>query len=209
MIDNMERTNNLRIEVPSGIASEDTVDDIYNNAPGGIIRTEGVGGLQALQMPVTWQHGQTVLAFMGEEAQRRVGLNAFNMGMVPDTAESGRTAAGSMAFRKAANQRIDTVARIFGESLRRLYLKIHEIARKYQDTETILKLSGEYVSMDPSTWRTRTVAKCRVGMGGGDVDDQMAAMNGVFQMLLSFTQLRIRSSRTWPSRRTSSCWPRK
>ena len=188
MIDNMYRTNNVRYELPDAITGVDTVDDIFNDTPGGIIRTEGMGGILPLSPPVTWQHGQAVLAFLGEEESKRIGQNAFNMGMVPDTAESGRTAAGSMAFRKAANQRNDTVARIFGEGLRRLYLKIHELARRFQDTETILKLNGEYIPMDPSNWQTRTQATCRVGMGAMDVDEQMSAMNGVFQMLLSFTQ---------------------
>ena len=185
MLDNMHRTNNVKWEVPDNITGENTIADLLDDTPGGVVRTEGAGGLHALETPVTWMHAAGILSQLGDERQIRTGLNAFNMGMVPDTQESGRTAAGSMAFRKAANQRIDVVARIFGEGLRRLYLKIHELARKYQDFETTLKLSGGYTSVDPSNWRNRTDAVCRVGMGAMDADDQIQAMQGTLSILMS------------------------
>lgn len=188
MEDNMFRTNNQRWEVPDAIMGAYTLDDLLTDTPGGVIRTEGAGGIRPLPTDVTWQHGAAVLAFLGEEGSRRVGLNAFNMGMVPDTAESGRTAAGSAAFRKAANQRIDTVARIYAEGLKRVYLKIHENLRRYQDTDTVLKISGTYVPVNPSNWRDRTEAVARIGMGAMDVDQQMSALTSQLQLLLTYSQ---------------------
>lgn len=70
-----------------------------------------------------------------------------------------------MAMVERADQRVDLLARLLGETVvKRIYIKLHALILSHGDTKW-MKLPSGWIQVDPASWRTRETMTCRIGLG--------------------------------------------
>ena len=189
ILDNMYLSNNTRTELPEPAIGEHTLEDWYNNVPGGAVRTAAPGLMREISVPAMWQHGVPMLEQLLQEREARTGVTRFSQGLNADALSGQRTAVEVNALTQGAQQRVELIARIFAETgVKDLFLAIHALVRKYQDRARIVRLRNKFVAVDPSDWRERMDLTTSVGLGTGNKDQQVAHLSAVLDRQLLLRQ---------------------
>src|SRR5690606_13028601 len=81
-----------------------------------------------------------------------------------------KTASGIAQLSSAASQRVEMIARIIAEGVKELFQIVHELTIKHAEAtrNEKVRLRGEWVAVDPSTWKKRSDLKISVGLGTGN-----------------------------------------
>jgi hypothetical protein len=83
----------------------------------------------------------------------------------------------------ASQKKLKNIVRIFAETgIKSLYLKTHELLRKYAKDSMILRDSGKYYEVDPREWRKRKSFDITVGTGRTDKEAKVLALQGVLSL---------------------------
>lgn len=83
----------------------------------------------------------------------------------PDVLQQSTEGAFMGAMEKAG-ERLEMLARIMAETgFKQLFRKVHQLHRSHPDIATAVKLRGEWVDVDPSSWQERTDISVNVGLG--------------------------------------------
>lgn len=189
VLDNMYLSNNTRTELPEPAIGEHTLEDWYNNVPGGAVRTAAPGLMREISVPAMWQHGVPMLEQLLQEREARTGVTRFSQGLNADALSGQRTAVEVNALTEGAQQRVELIARIFAETgVKDLFLAIHALVRKYQDRARIVRLRSKFVAVDPSDWRERMDLTTSVGLGTGNKDQQVGHLSAVLDRQLLLRQ---------------------
>lgn len=65
-----------------------------------------------------------------------------------------------------ASQRLELLARVVAEcGLKPLFLKMHQALREHHNEATELEIAGQWVQVDPSKWKRRSIMNVNVGLG--------------------------------------------
>jgi hypothetical protein len=76
-------------------------------------------------------------------------------------------------FMTAAQKKILLIARIFAETgVKSLFVNMHRDLRNGPMKEIAIRLNGEFISVNPRTWKHRTDMTVNVGLGTGDREVQ-------------------------------------
>jgi len=96
------------------------------------------------------------------------------MGLAPDTLQN-TTAAGVNATVEAASGQSELIARNLAEGgMKRLFKLIMLLSKKHASAETMMRLDGQFVPVDPRTWNADMDMVVNVGLGtGGEVEREM------------------------------------
>ena len=173
--DNVYLTVNRRVGVIG--ASQETIDDLLNNRPGGIVRLDRenqlspmeVGGLGAdVWQAVEW----------GEQwVEKRTGFSRMSKGLSSDALND--TATGVLEITERADMRVEMIARHLSNSLRCLLLKLIKCLAQYQDKPTMERVSGKWVDVDPRGWDNQFDILVDVGLGSASRDRQLGMYQAV------------------------------
>lgn len=184
LLDNAYFANNQRIEVAESHQSDQTLDDLLANRPGGVVRTKMPGGL--LPIPTVPIGGQIfpVLEYMDTAREVRTGINRLAVGPDPNTLNPySTTATGANLMANAAQQRIRLIARTFAETgIKDLFLGIHALILKHGKEARQVKLRDRWTTVDPRQWRTRKDMTVTVGLGTGTRDQVQGYLMTILQM---------------------------
>ncbi len=143
---------------------DDTVRVRSNNAIG-TLDTEFVGR-DALQ----------VLAWAEERKEMRTGTSKAALGLDPDALQSS-TEFGVMSVFTAAQAKVESMARAFGESLvADVYDKIARLLAMHQKQEMVIRLRGNFIPVDPRQWLQPLQVESTVGIGRGSQTEKAQAM---------------------------------
>ncbi len=161
------------------------LDDALVSRPGGLIRVEGdpTTALFPLATPDVSQSVLGALEYMDSIKESRTGVTRYSAGLDANTLN--KTATGVQAIQSAANQRIEMIARTLAGGFKDLFLVIHSLACKHATKALAVKLSNNWVTVNPREWTRRTDFKISVGLGTGTPEAQMQklmAMQSVLSM---------------------------
>jgi hypothetical protein len=173
MLDNVYQSNNATtVWNPMTV----TAADVLNRVPGGNIRAKNVQDVRVLETtPIVAPSLQT-LAYIDESSEQRTGLTRYNMGLDPNEAHN-RTAAGVRQLSQAGRERIELVARNFGEcGLRAAFEKILKLVKQHQVEPYSVYSNGRWLKGDPTIWRNDYKFCVQVGLGSQDKDLDMARL---------------------------------
>jgi hypothetical protein len=114
--------------------------------------------------------------------ESRTGVSRASMGLDADALS--RVANGAFyASLEQANQRLEMLARIIAEmSFKPLFLKIHKIILTHQKDKREVKLSGQWIPVNPSEWRERKDMDVMTGLGSGNKQAQAAALAEIMKI---------------------------
>jgi len=182
-LDNLQISNNPQ---KFGDPSKVNLDDMLVSRPGGITRTRNgaIFGQDFGVYPIPFVFPQVVeaLGYFEQMTEGRTGVNRYFQGT--DQNALNKTSGGIQQLSTMAAQRVEQVARHFANGIERLFAVLHALVLKGGHHTESIKLQGNWVEIDPSTWRRRTDFRISVGYAAGNKDAQINRL-----MLLRANQL--------------------
>jgi hypothetical protein len=168
MIDNAFLSNWPRIEVADDGVNENTYDDLLTLRPGGVVRSRRLGSIQPMMIPFTADKTFPLVEYLDQTQEVRTGVARHNQGINPD--DLNKTATGVSLLQQAAAQRVELFARIFAHGVEQLMRGVMRLVRKHQQQEKIIRVTGDWMVVDPREWRQDMPVTVSVGLGTGNRD---------------------------------------
>jgi hypothetical protein len=176
IMDNLYLQNNQRNIIVEGQVN---IDDMLVSRPGGIIRAKRIDAITPLQTPMIGDTGFVMMKYLDEVKSGRVGVSAEGTA-TPQNIGNKVGSEGVERLMTAKEELVGLIIRVIAETgLKPLCTKIRDLAVKHIDTAQDFKFKGEWVKVNPSSWKPRSKTTVRVGTGTGDHQKQMAAITQV------------------------------
>lgn len=177
IMDNLYQSNNVRYAV---VDSEVAIEDLLDSTPGGVVRMTAPGMVAPLPTPMLTGHPYQMLEYLDTVKENRTGVTRYNQGIDADSLN--KTAAGITRIMDASAQRLQMVATLFGEAVRRLMIGMHRLLIQNQDKPKMIRITGQWIPMSPSDWRERSNMTVVVGLGTGDKDKEIQYLMNILSL---------------------------
>lgn len=185
ILDNVQMTNNPRIEVVKGMVE---IDDLLNAEIGGIVRVSQPGMLRDLAVPFVAGQTLPALQYVDQMVEMKTGVTRASMGLDADALQSTTKAAVTATVSAAAGQVEVMVANLAYTGMRRLFGQILRLMATHSTKAEMLRINGSYVPMDPRVWDTDLDCEVNVGLGTGREDQKTAMLGQILQLQLQTIQ---------------------
>ena len=183
-LDNLYLSNNPQKVINS---HQVNLDDVLTSVPGGIIRTNDVNAIRYEIVPFVFPQAMEGLEYMDQVKENRTGTNRYFTGI--DQNALNKTASGIQQLSTMAAQRVEQVARIMGSCVEDLARIVHEIILKSGHKQETVKIRGQWVEVDPATWRKRYDFRIAVGFAAGNKDAMVARLQMIAASQLQAVEL--------------------
>ena len=180
MLDNLYLTVNGRYYA---VENQVNLDDLLASRPGGVVRVKQpgmVGRLDQGQGDV--QTAQFMLEYLETQKENRTGWTRYSQGLNADSLNQTATAYSGITGR--GDMRLELIARNIASGLVEVFNAIIKHLGQHQSKAMTLRLSGNWVSIDPRAWRNKYDWTINVGLGTGSKDAQVQRL----MMLLNIQQ---------------------
>tara|TARA_R110002110_G_scaffold9138_4_gene45010 strand:+ start:16 stop:2166 length:2151 start_codon:yes stop_codon:yes gene_type:complete len=175
-LDSLAMSTHPRIAFVEGQAS---LEDLMNSEPGNIIRMRQPGAVVPFNLPYVGEQAFGMMAYLDEMRENRTGISKAASGLSPDQLQSSTQQAVNQTI-EAAQQRTELIARLFSENgMTRLYSGILHLITKYQDETRIVRLTNNFVPMNPETWDPKMDVTTNVQLGSGGQRERMQMLQGI------------------------------
>lgn len=173
VLDSLSQSINPRLGVVEGQVN---LDDVLNNENGSIIRMRQPGMLQELNTTFVGQAAMPIFDYLETVKSKRVGPPPQGAAMEGDVLQSTTKAAVNAQI-NASQERVEMIARIFAETgFVTLFKGLLKMICENQDQPMMLKLRGQFVEVDPTTWDVGMDVSINVGLGRGDEQSRIATL---------------------------------
>lgn len=175
ILDNMYLQNNQRTVI---LENQVNIDDLLISRPGGIIRAKTRDAVMPLVTPPISGDAYRMMDYLDQVRAGRAGVSPE--GPVTDNMIGDRV--GSEGVAQMLSQKEELVGlmiRVFAETgLKPICYKIREAMIKHQDIAKDYMYRGQWVQVNPITWRKkRATSTVRVGTGSGNRTAQQGAIS--------------------------------
>lgn len=193
-LDNLYLANNPRTYVNESAVTENTYDDLLTSRPGGLVRANGPADQAVFPFvtPFVGQSTMQMLSYIDEAGEKRTGISKGNQGIAPDDLNKN-AAIGSMGvgmLQEAAAQRVELIARIFAEDLKKLCRAILGLViRNKQEARRTIRIAGQWFNIDPAQWKEQFQLNVTVGLGTGNRDKMVGQINQIIAIQAQAIQL--------------------
>lgn len=148
--------------------------DVRQTAIGSIIRVSQQGAVTELAKPFSGQQAIPVMEVLESIRESRTGITRASQGLTVDELQSTAPIAVSQQT-SAAQDRLDMMARTFAETgLAPLYTGILKMMARQQDRPNVIRLRGEWITIDPRA--LATMWETTVNVGGKGMPMERLAM---------------------------------
>jgi hypothetical protein len=175
ILDNLYLTNNPQKYIDPGAVN---IDDILQPRVGSIIRPPEGGifrpdGIQSITVEPVAAASFPMLEYIDAVRENRTGVTRYNQGTDADTLN--KTATGVSAIMSASQQRIELIARVFAEGIKRIFELQNWYIRRYPELakRAIRLRNKEWVEMDPGQWGGDFDLQINVGLGTNNKDQML------------------------------------
>jgi hypothetical protein len=170
LLDNLYLTNNARV---SAVEGQVNLDDLLSSRPGGIVRMRSPGMVQPLAVPQIGSAAFSMLEYLDQVRDQRTGFSKASLGLDPSALQS-TTASAVNATVQGAQLKVEMIARVFAETgCRQLADAVLHLLQKHQDSERVVRIRNEFVSIDPRAWHNGFDLSVEVGLGSGREDEKL------------------------------------
>jgi hypothetical protein len=164
------------------VEGQASIEDVMNTEMGAIIRMQRDGAVQPLSMPFVGQQAFPVLEYLDRVKESRTGISAASQGLDPD-ALTNSTATGVNATVMAAQQHTEMIARLFAETgMKDLFKGILRLVVQHQDHARMVRLTNDFVQLDPRGWDSGMDVMVNVALGRGTDQARMAMLTQIGNM---------------------------
>ena len=124
----------------------------------------------------------TAMQYMDDAVEAKTGVSRASMGLDPDALQNTSATAARLQAQQGSAQ-IETMARNLAEGgVKRLFKLMLHLLVENSCEETMMRLSGEFIPVDPRSWNTGMDMTVNVGLGTGREESRVAALNQALQM---------------------------
>ena len=176
-LDSLSQSIHPRTAVVEGQVN---IDDVLNNETGAIIRMRAPGMVQPFSSPFVGQPAFAMMDYMDQMREDRTGMSKAAMGLDADALQS-TTKAAVAATVSASQSRLELQARILAEGMKKLFKGILYLMTTHQDKPRMVRLRNEWVQIDPRVWDASMDVNVNIGLGNGDVNEKINALNIIMQ----------------------------
>lgn len=163
------------------VENQVNLDDLLMSRPGGVVRVKQPGAVGRLDQGKgnTGESMALIQWFNDKFTPDATGWSPNSAGTDPQAL--GQTATATQIVTNKADMRLDLIARNFAEGFVELFRMMLKLVCQHQDKEAVIRLSGQWVNMDPRQWRNQFDLSINVGLGMGNKDQQIAHLMALFQ----------------------------
>ena len=193
ILDNYYHTNNPGHGVWEQGIGDNTLDDLLTTDIGRVVRFDRPVGESYAPMTVPFVAGQafTALEYFDKVKRDRTGVQADGDGLNPEQLKNIQQSVLTQA-NDLSRMKIEAVARIFAETgIKSLFLHIHELILKHQDRQEVINLRGEWIPVDPTSWKNRYDMTVNIGLGIGSKESKMMQLNQIWEKQTQGLQMGI------------------
>ena len=185
MMDNVALTNSPRQGYVQGQVN---VDDLMNNEIGGLVRMKSPAALVDIATPFVAGQVLTAMQYLDMAIEGKTGVSKASQGLDPDALQNTSATAARLQAQQGSAQ-IETMARNLAEGgMKRLFKLMLHLLVENSCEETMMRLNGEYVPIDPRSWNTDMDVSTNVGLGTGAEEARSMALNQALQMQMQIWQ---------------------
>jgi hypothetical protein len=173
MLDSLNWTLNPEREIVEG---EVNMEDMMNTEIGKIMRVRRPGMIRDIYHDFVGREALSVLAYTQEQRENRTGQSKAAQGLDADALQSA-TKAAVAATMTGAQQHIELIARIFAETgIKDLFRGLLRLTKKHQNHEQVIRLRGQYVTVDPRSWNADMDVDIDVALGVGLAEEKIQVL---------------------------------
>lgn len=182
VLDNLYQANNPGHAVYEQGIGETTLDDLM---------TTEIGGITVFDRPISESYAPMTTPYTAGQSfpmlQRYEQVKAERTGVEKDALEVDdlqRVSSKAISqTEERSNKKIEAIARVFAESgIKTLFLHLHELIRKHVDKVEVAKLRGQWIEVDPSSWRDRLDVSVNIGLGIGTKQSNLIQLSALQQL---------------------------
>jgi hypothetical protein len=179
MLDNVALTNTPRQGYVQGQVN---VDDLMNNEIGALVRMKSPQALVDIATPFVAGQVLTAMQYMDDATEAKSGVSRASMGLDPDALQNTSATAARLQAQQGSAQ-IETMARNLAEGgFKQLFKLMLHLLVENSCEETLMRLHGEFVPLDPRSWNTDMDVSINVGLGTGKEESKAMALNQALTM---------------------------
>jgi len=157
------------------------IDDVMNVETGAIIRARAPGMVQPLAEPFVGQQALGVMAYLDEVKTQRTGISRTSQGLDADVLQS-TTRAAVQAQLSASQDRIEMIARLFADGLKRCFQGMLQLVIQHQDKAKIIRLRNKFVPVDPRGWDASMDMVVNIALGRGSDEQRLMGLGSIMQL---------------------------
>jgi hypothetical protein len=132
-------------------------------------------------MPFVGQQAFPVMEYMDRMKESRTGISMASQGLDPDALNTTATAVNATVT--AAQQHIEMIARLFAETgMKDLFRGLLRLVVQHQDQARMVRLTNEFVQIDPRGWDASMDVAVNVALGRGTDQQRMVMLQQIAQM---------------------------
>jgi len=185
VLDNVALTNNPGLEVNEAHVA---IEDLLNNEIGRIVRVSQPGSIREQVVPFTAGSTLPALQYFDSLVEAKTGVTRASQGLDADMLQSASATAVAATIDGAASQ-VEVMGRNLAESgMKKLFRLIADTIIRNSEKNEIMRLQGEYVEVDPSTWDSTLDLVVNVGLGTGRAQEKLATLQATLQTQMSVWQ---------------------
>jgi hypothetical protein len=156
------------------------IDDFLDMRAGGVVRMTRENAIQPLVVPNSAASSMPMLDYIQQMRENRTGVSRNSQGLDPDALNT--TATGKQIDQASAMQRIELIARIFAEiAMKPMFCGILKLLSEGGMEKMAFRLRDEFVEYDPNEWRDQYDMTVNVGLGSGDANQKIQALQMIAQ----------------------------
>ena len=179
MMDNVALTNSPRQGYVQGQVN---VDDLMNNEIGGLVRLKSPQALVDIATPFVAGQVLDAIQYMDMTVESKTGVSKASQGLDPDALQNTSATAARLQAQQGAGQ-IEVMARNLAEGgMKRLFKLMLNLMVENSCEETMMRLHGEFIPIDPREWNASMDVTVNVGLGTGREDQRQVALQQALQM---------------------------
>ena len=184
LIDGIHMANNPRTFYKEGAVD---LEGLQNNEYGALIGMDNPQmDVREAVTPNTAAASLPAITYFDQTVDAKTGSSKAGMGMDGDALQS-QTVVGANAMVQAAQATVELMARHLAEGgYKRLFKLMFKAIRKHVPPGEHMRLSGQFVPVDPSGWNAEMDVTTNVGLGTGQKAERYAALQAqqVFQQTI-------------------------
>lgn len=170
--DNVYLSVNGRTGVVGG--DENTIDDLLDSRPGGIVRLKTRDDLVPIVQPDLTAAAWSAVEWAEQWNEKRTGFSRLSKGLSSEALND--TATGVIEITERADMRVELIARHAAAALSIVLSKMLRMMSRHQDVSQVAQVAGQWVEIDPRQWDTQYQVRVRVGLGSANKDRQAAQL---------------------------------
>lgn len=181
ILDHTVITNNPRYMVVKG--SVTNPKELIENRFGGLVNVTRPDGIlpfpQTSLNPFVFQ----TIQLLDEDKEEVTGVSRLSQGLNKDAISKQNSQGMVNDMVSLSQQREKVIARNFASFVKKLYLKVYELALANENAEKIIEVAGQFKPIDPRTWRERKDMEVELKLGYGEQEREAQKYMGIHAML--------------------------